>query len=103
MNYPSWLANVVLVKKNSEKWRLCIDFTDLNKACSKDYFPLPSINKLVDATAGYGYLTSLDALSGYYQIPIDPEDKDKITFIKEKGVYCYTAIPFELKNAGASY
>ena len=80
-----------------------MDFTYLNKACPKDYFPLLSIDKLVNTTTGYEYLTSLDALSGYHQIPIDLEDKDKITFITEKGIYYYTTMPFELKNARATY
>ena len=91
------------MKKNNGKWRLYADFTDLNKACPKDCFPLPSIDKLVNATTSYEYLTSLNALSGYHQIPMDPEDKEKIDFITEKGIYCYTAMPFGLKNAGATY
>ena len=73
-----------------------MDFTDLNKACLKDYFPLPSIDKLVDATTGYGYLTSLDALSGYHQIPIDLEDEEKTVFIIKKGIYYHKAMPFGL-------
>ena len=55
--YPDWLANVVLVKKANGKWRMCVDFTDLNKACPKDSFPLPRIDQLVDSTAGYRLLT----------------------------------------------
>jgi hypothetical protein len=65
MYYPDWLANVVLVKKSNGKWRICVDFTDLNKACSEDSFPLPRINLLVDSTAGYGLLSFMDAFSGY--------------------------------------
>ena len=49
--YPNWLANVVMVKKASEKWRMCVDFTDLNKACPKDSYPLPRVDVLVDFTA----------------------------------------------------
>ncbi|KAL0393112.1 UNVERIFIED_CONTAM: Transposon Ty3-G Gag-Pol polyprotein [Sesamum radiatum] len=52
VQYPEWLANVVLVPKPNGKWRLCIDFTDLNKACPKDPFPLPRIDILVDSTSG---------------------------------------------------
>ena len=80
-----------------------MDFTDLNKVCPKYCFPLPSIDKLVDAMAGYEYLTSLHALSGYHQIQMDPEDEEKTSFITEKGIYCYRAMPFGLKNAGAIY
>ena len=51
--YPQWLANTVVVKKKTGKWRVCVDFTDLNKACPKDPFPMPKIDQLVDATVGY--------------------------------------------------
>jgi hypothetical protein len=62
--YPDWLANVVMVKKSNGKWRICVDFTDLNKACLKDSFPLPRIDQLVDSTAGHRLLTFMDAFSG---------------------------------------
>jgi len=52
IKYPEWLANVVLVKKANGKWRMCVDFTDLNKACPKDSYPLPSIDALVDSASG---------------------------------------------------
>jgi len=64
-HYTTWLANVVLVKKSSGKWRMCIDYTDLNKACPKDAYPLPSIDRLVDAAAGNRVLNFLDAYFGY--------------------------------------
>ena len=63
--YSDWLANVVLVKKANEKWRMCVEFIDLNKACPKDSFPLPRINQMVDSTAGYKLQTFMDAFSGY--------------------------------------
>ena len=72
--YPEWLANVVLVKKANRKWRMCMDFTDLNKACPKDSFPLPRIDQLVDFTAGHKLLTFMDAFSGYNQIKMAEED-----------------------------
>ena len=65
VHYPEWLANVVLVKKADGKWKMCVDFTDLNKACSKDNFPLPRIDQLVDSTAGHKLLTFMDTFSGY--------------------------------------
>ena len=74
VEYPEWLANVVLVKKANGKWRLCIDFTDINKACPKDNFPLPRIDLIVDATAGHEILIFIDAFSGYNQISMDPDD-----------------------------
>ena len=72
--YPEWLANVVMVKKNNDKWRMCVDFIDLNKACPKDSFPLPRIDQLVDSTVGHKLLNFMDALSGYNQILMDEED-----------------------------
>ena len=77
VEYPEWLANVVLVKKANDKWRLCIDFTDLNRACLKDSFPLPRIDLIVDATAGHELLSFMDAFSGYNQISTDPNDQEK--------------------------
>ena len=65
VEYPEWLANVVLVKKANGKWRLCIDFTDVNRACPKDSFPLPWIDLIVDATVGQELLSFVDAFSGY--------------------------------------
>ena len=103
VDYPVWLANVVLVKKTNGKWRLCIDFTDLNRACPKDSFPLPRIDLIVDATAGHELLSFMDAFSGYNQIRMDPNDQEKTSFITEQGTYCYQVMPFGLKNAGATY
>ena len=103
VEYPEWLANVVLVKKANGKWRLCIDFTDINKACPKDSFPLPRIDLIVDATAGHELLSFMDAFSGYNQISMDPEDQGKTSFITAQGTYCYRVMPFGLKNAGATY
>ena len=65
VHYPEWLANVVMVKKANGKWRMCVDFTDLNQACPKDSFPLPRIDQLVDSTARHKLLTFMDAFSGY--------------------------------------
>ena len=103
VEYPEWLANVVLVKKTNGKWRLCIDFTDINKACSKDSFPLPRIDLIVDATAGHELLSFMDAFSGYNQISMDPSDQEKTSFVTAQGTYCYRVMPFGLKNAGATY
>ena len=65
VHYPGWLANVVMVKKENGKWRMCVDFTDLNKACPKDNYPLPRIDQLVDSTASHKLLSFMDAFSGY--------------------------------------
>ena len=103
VEYPEWLANAVLVKKANGKWRLSIDFTDINKACPKDSFPLPRIDLIVDATAGHELLSFMDAFSGYNQISMDPNDQEKTSFVTAQGSYCYRVMPFRLKNAGATY
>ena len=72
--YPQWLANTVVVKKKTGKWRVCVDFTDLNKACAKDPFPVPRIDQLVDAIVGHPRMSFLDAFQGYHQIPLAMDD-----------------------------
>ena len=72
--FPEWLANVILVKKANGKWRMCMDFTNLNKACLKESFPLSRIDQLVDSTVGYKLLTFMDAFLGYNQIKMAEED-----------------------------
>ena len=103
VQYPTWLSNAVVVRKKNGKWRVCIDFTDLNKACPKDPFPLPRIDQLVDSASGHARLSFLDAFQGYHQIPMDAVDQDKTSFITPRGTYCYRVMPFGLKNAGATY
>ena len=101
--YPNWLANVVMVKKANGKWRMCVDFTDLNKACPKDSFPLPHINQLVDSTIGHQLLSFMDAFLGYIQIKMNEVDQGKTSFITCQGLLYYKVMPFGLKNAGATY
>jgi hypothetical protein len=87
VDYPEWLANGLLVKKSNGKWRMCVDFTDLNKACPKDNFLLPQIDLLVDSTFGHGLLSFMDAFSGYNQIHMDEADQEKTAFITDRGLY----------------
>ena len=101
--YPKWLANVVMVKKSNGKWRMCVDFTNLNRACPKDSFPLPRIDQLVDSIASHELLTLMDAFSGYNQIRMNEEDQEKTAFVTSQGLYCYRVMPFGLKNAGVTY
>ena len=103
MKYPEWLANVVVVPKKGNKWRVCVDYTDLNDACPKDNFSLPHIDQIVDASAGHGMLSFLDTFSGYHQIPMHPPDAEKTSFITPHGLYCYNVMPFGLKNVEATY
>ena len=101
--YPEWLANPVLVLKKSKTWRMCIDYTCLNKACPKDHFALPRIDQVIDSTAGCKLLSFLDVTAGYHQIKLAIADQIKTTFITPFGVYCYITMPFGLKNTGTTY
>ena len=101
--YTMWLSNVVLVKKPNGKWRICIEYTDLNKACSKDSYPLPSIDRFVDEASGQEMMSFLDAYSGYNQIQMHRPDIPKTTFTTDTANYCYKVMPFGLKNAQATY
>ena len=103
VEYPKWLANVVLVRKANGKWRLCINFTDVNRACPKDSFPLPRIDLIVDATTGHELLHFMDDFSGYNQISMDPDDQENTSFVIGQGTFCYHVMPFGLKNVGATY
>ena len=101
--HSDWLANPILVRKKTEKWRMCVDYTGLNKACPKDHFPLPRIDQIVDSTLGCEILSFLDAYSGYHQITMKESDQLATLFITPYGSYCYVTMPFDLKNAGATY
>jgi hypothetical protein len=100
--HPKWLANPVLVlKKNKVDWRMCVDYTDLNKNCLKDPFGLPRIDQVVDSTVGCSMLSFLDCYSGYHQISLTKEDEEMIVFITPFGAFCYTSMSFGFKNTGA--
>ena len=101
--YPEWLANTVVVKKKSRKWRVCVDFMDLNKACPKDPFPMPKIDQLVDATVGHPRMSFLDAFQGYHQIPLALDDQEKTAFVTRIENYHYKVMSFGLKNVGFTY
>jgi hypothetical protein len=101
--HPEWLANPILVKKKNKKWRMCVDYTSLNKACPKNPFPLPRIDQVVDSTAGCESLCFLDAYSGYHQIAMCIADQLATSFITPFGAYCYQMMPFGPKNAGPTF
>jgi hypothetical protein len=103
VTYPEWLANTVMVKKANGKWRMCIDFIDLNKAWPKDEFPLPRIDFLVDSAATSELMSLLDCYSGYHQIWMKKEDEPKTSFITPNGTYYYLRMTEGLKNAGRSF
>ena len=101
--YPQWLANMMVMKKKTRKWRVCVDFTDLNKACLKDLFPMSRIDQLVNATVSHPRMSFLDAFQGYHQIPLALDDQGKTAFVTPTGNYHYKVMPFGLKNAGSTY
>ena len=102
MFYPDWLSNPVLMKKKNGKWRVYIDFTNLNEACSNDSYPLLRIDQLVESMVGYELLSFMNAYSDYNQMKMQPPDEDKTAFTTDQEIYCYKVMPFELKNAGAT-
>ncbi|EOY00162.1 Uncharacterized protein TCM_009817 [Theobroma cacao] len=101
--YPEWVANIVPVPKKDGKVRMCVDYRDLNRDSPKDNFPLPHINTLVDNTARHSMFSFMDGFSGYNQIKMALEDREKTTFITMWGTFCYKVMPFGLKNAGVTY
>ncbi|GKV08872.1 hypothetical protein SLEP1_g20443 [Rubroshorea leprosula] len=103
VEYSEWVSNPVLVKKSNGRWRMCIDFTNLNDACPKDPHPLPNVEKLVERAAGHERMSFLDASSGYHQVQLLLDDQEKTAFYAGDAIYCYVMMPFGLKNAGATY
>ncbi|GKV13815.1 hypothetical protein SLEP1_g24790 [Rubroshorea leprosula] len=103
VEYSEWVSNLVLVKKPNGKWRMCIDFTNLNDACPKDPHPLPNVEKLVERAAGHERMSFLDASSGYHQVQLLLDDQEKMAFYAGDAIYCCVMMSFGLKNAGATY
>jgi hypothetical protein len=101
--YLAWLANTIMVKNSNAQWRMCIDFRDLNKASSKDEFPIPIFDSLLDAAATPELMSLLDCYSTYHQIWMKKEDVVKTIFITPSGTYCYLQIFEGLKNTGRSF
>jgi hypothetical protein len=98
--HPDWVSNPVMVEKKKDEpaivkiWRMCVDYTNLNKACPKDPFPLPRIDQVIDSIAGCELLSFVDAYSGFHQIPLYQPDQIKTSFITPYGAYCYLTMPF---------
>jgi hypothetical protein len=107
--HPDWLSNPIMVEKKKDEpaivkiWRMCVDYTNLNKACPKYPFRLPQINQVIDSTVGCELLSFVDAYSSFHQIPLYQPDQIKTSFITPYGAYCYLTMPFSLRNAGATY
>ena len=103
VHYPRWISNTVVVPKKNGKWRVCVDYKTVNKACPKDSFSLPRIDQLADLTVGHNRLSFLDAYRGYHQIAMHEPDQEVTSFTTPRGLYCYKVMPFGLKNAGATF
>ena len=93
----------MVVKKKSEKWRVCVDFTDLNKTCPNDPFHMPKIDQLVGVIVGHPRMSFLDAFQGYHQIPLAVDNQEKTAFVTPIGNYHYKVMLFGLKNARSTY
>jgi hypothetical protein len=101
--HPKWLANTVPVKKKDGKWRMCINFTDLNKATPKDNYPLPRMDQVIDSAASAAIMSLLDCFSGYHQCWMAKEDEEKTSFMTHFGTFCFMQMPEGLKNAGPTF
>ena len=93
----------MIVKKANGKWRICVDFTDLNKVCPKDSYSLSRIDQLVNSTVSHQLLRFMDAFLGYNQIKMEEADQEKISFITSQGLFCYKVMSFGLKNVRETY
>ena len=103
VKYPTWISNIVPVKKKNGQIHVCVDFRDLNNACLKYDIPLPIMELMIDATTGHEALSFMDGSSGYNQIQMALRDEELIAFRTPKGIYYYKVMSFGLKNAGATY
>jgi dsDNA-binding SOS-regulon protein len=99
VDHPRWLANPIVVPKAGGKLQMCIDYTSLNKTCSKDAFPHPRIDQIVDSTSDCDLLCFLDAYSDFQQIPMSRENEEHTAFIRVDGLFCYVSMAYALKNA----
>ncbi|EXX59955.1 gag-pol fusion protein [Rhizophagus irregularis DAOM 197198w] len=98
-----WTSPVVVVEKKNGKKRLCVDYRKLNKVTKKDCYPLPRIDDMLETLSGSQWFSSLDLASGFWQVELDPEDREKSTFITRFGTYEFTVMPFGLCNAPATF
>ncbi|GJU96376.1 reverse transcriptase domain-containing protein [Tanacetum coccineum] len=103
VKYQTWVLNPMVVKKDNGKWKLRIDFTNINKACIREPHPLPAAEQKAEGLHKYRLKCFLDAYKGYHQIPIAEKDEEKTAFFTREGVFCYKRLPFGLKNTRATY
>jgi hypothetical protein len=98
-----WMANVVMVPKKNRNMRMCIDFTELNKACPKDPYPLPRIDIIIDQAVGCEILSLLDCFSGYHQVWMRREDEAMTGFTTPFDIFCFVRMPEGLHNARPTF
>ena len=99
----AWSSPVVLVKKKDGSWRLCIDYRSLNAVTRRDAYPLPRIDDSLDALSGSTFFSTLDLLSGYWQVPLDKEAQEKSAFVTRGGLWKWRVLPFGLTSAPATF
>jgi hypothetical protein len=103
LRYSEWVANLVPVRKKNGEIRLCVDFRNLNRSSKKDNYPLPKMEHILQRVTGSSRMSMIDGFSGYNQISVLPEDREKTTFTTPWGTFMYAKIPFGLMNAGATF
>jgi ribonuclease HI len=103
LRYSSWVANLVPVRKKSGEIRLCVDFRNLNRSSRKDNYPLPNMEHILQRVTGASRISMIDGFSGYNQISVMPEDREKTAFTTPWGTFMYAKMPFGLMNAGATF
>jgi hypothetical protein len=103
LRYSSWVANLVPVRKKSGEIRLCVDFRNLNRSSRKDNYPLPNMEHILQRVTGASRISMIDGFSGYNQISVMPEDREKTAFTTPWGTFMYAKMPFRLMNAGATF
>jgi ribonuclease HI len=103
LRFSEWVANLVPVRKKNGEIRLCVDFINLNRSSKKDNYPLPKMEHILQRVTGSARMSMVDGFSGYNQISVFPEDREKTTFTTPWGTFMYAKIPFGLMNAGATF
>ena len=103
LRYSKRVVNLVLVRKKSGEIRICVDFRNLNRSSKKDNYPLPNMEHILQRLTGASRISMIDGFSGYNQISVMPEDKEKTAFTTPWGTFMYAKMPFGLMNAGETF